>query len=143
MKLMQYTQPLAWPTFGRLSSLQDELNHLFDSSANSWVPALDVHEDKESYTVCVELPGLNLEDIQVQLQDDSLVISGERKGQEKQEGTEIHRQERSYGKFSRALTFPTAVNGDKIKASYKAGVLTVTVPKTEEAKPKQITISDN
>jgi HSP20 family protein len=137
MKLMQYTQP-----FGRLTTLQDELNRLFDSSVGGWTPALDVHEDKDSYTIRVDLPGLNIEDIQVQLQDEALVISGERKSETPKEGSEVHRQERFYGKFSRALTFPTAVAGDKVKAAYKGGILTVTLPKAEEAKPKQITVSE-
>ena len=137
MKLMQYTRPgLAWPT------LQDELNRLFDSSAEVWTPALDVHEDKDSYTIRVELPGMSIEDIQVSLQDDALQISGERKSETVKEGSEVHRQERFYGKFSRALTFPTAVAGDKVKASYKGGILTVTLPKAEEAKPKTITIGE-
>ena len=143
MKLMQYTRPgLAWPTFGRLASLQDELNRLFDSPVEGWTPALDVHEDKESYTVRVELPGMKREEIEVSLQDGALIISGERKTETRKDDTEVHRQERFYGKFSRALTFPTAVAGDKVKAAYKDGILTVTVPKAEEAKPRHITISE-
>jgi HSP20 family protein len=143
MKLMQYTRSgLGWPTFGRLASLQDELNRLFDSTVEGWAPALDVHEDKDSYTVRVELPGMKREEIEVSLQDDALVISGERKAEERKEDTEVHRQERYYGKFSRTLSFPTAVAGDKVKATYKDGVLGITVPKAEEAKPKQINISE-
>jgi len=103
MKLMQYTRPgLA---FDRLANLQDELTRLFDSSAEGWTPALDVHEDKDSYTIRVELPGMKREEIQVSLQDEALIISGERKADAKKEETEVHRQERFYGKFSRALTF--------------------------------------
>ena len=80
MKLMQYTRPgLGWPTFGRLTTLQDELTRLFDSSAEGWTPALDVHEDKDSYSIRVELPGMKREEIEVSLQDEALVISGERK----------------------------------------------------------------
>jgi len=140
MKLMQYTRPgLA---FDRLANLQDELTRLFDSSAEGWTPALDVHEDKDSYTIRVELPGMKREEIQVSLQDEALIISGERKADAKKEETEVHRQERFYGKFSRALTFPTAVAGDKVTAAYKDGVLTVTLPKAEQAKPKQINISE-
>jgi HSP20 family protein len=140
MKLVQYTTR---PTFGRLTNLQDELEKLFGSAEQVWTPALDVHEDKENYTVRVEVPGVKIEDIQVSLQDDALVISGERKAETINEGTEVHRQERFYGKFSRALTFPSNVAGDKVKAAYKGGILTVTVPKVEEAKPKQITVSEN
>ena len=80
MKLMQYQRPgLAWPTFGRLASLQDELDRLFESPLTGWAPALDVHEDKDNFTIRVELPGLKREDIDVSLQDGALVISGERK----------------------------------------------------------------
>jgi len=143
MKLMQYTTPgLGWPAFGRLSTLQDELTRLFDSSVEGWAPALEVHEDKDSYTIRVELPGMKREDIEISLHDGALVISGERKSEAKKEDTEVHRQERYYGKFSRALTFPTAVAGDKVSAAYKDGVLTVTLPKAEDAKPKQINISE-
>jgi len=143
MKLVHYQRPgLAWPTFGRLANLQDELDRLFESPLPAWAPALDVHEDKESYTVRVELPGLKREDIAVSLQDDALVISGERKTETIKEDTEVHRQKRFYGKFSRALTLPTAVSGDQVKAAYKDGILTVTLPKAEEAKPKQVVVSE-
>jgi HSP20 family protein len=143
MKLVQYTRPgVAWPTFGRLASLQDELNNLFESSLQAWTPALDVYEDKDGYSIRVELPGMRREEIEVSIQDDALVISGERKAEEAKEGTEVHRQERFYGKFSRVLTLPNAVAGDKVKASYKDGVLTVTLPKAEEAKPRQISVSE-
>lgn len=143
MKLMQYTRPaLAWPNFGRLANLQDELDRLFESPLQAWAPALDVHEDKEGFNIRVELPGMRREDIEVSLQDGALVISGERKADEIKEGVEVHRQERYFGRFSRALTLPTAVAGDKVKAAYKDGVLIVTLPKAEEAKPKQITVSE-
>jgi HSP20 family protein len=90
----------------------------------------------------VELPGLKREDIAVSLDDGVLVVSGERKTETVDEGTEIHRQERYYGKFSRALTLPSAVAADKVKAAYKDGILTVTLPKAEEAKPKQIAVGE-
>ncbi|MDD5138682.1 MAG: Hsp20/alpha crystallin family protein [Verrucomicrobiales bacterium] len=144
MKLIQCERPgLVGLGFGRLSNLQDELDRLFESPLTGWAPAVDVHEDKDSFIVSTELPGLKREDIEVTLQDGALVISGERKAEVKQEGVEIHRQERYYGKFQRALTLPTPVALDKIKAQYKDGVLTVTLPKVEEAKPKQIDISVN
>jgi HSP20 family protein len=143
MKLMQYARPgVVWPTFGRLTNLQDELDRLFESPLQAWTPALDVHEDKDGYSIRVELPGMKREEIEVSIQDDALIISGERKAESVAEGTEVHRQERFYGKFSRALTLPAAVAGDKVKAAYKDGVLTVSLPKAEEAKPRQITISE-
>jgi HSP20 family protein len=125
-----------------LANLEDELERLFESPLRAWAPALDVHEDKDGYTIRVELPGMKREEIEVSIQDDALIISGERKAETVSEGTEVHRQERYHGKFSRALTLPTAVAGDKVKAAYKDGVLTVTLPKAEEAKPKQIAVSE-
>jgi HSP20 family protein len=122
--------------------LQDELDRLFESPSQAWAPALEVHEDKDGYTIRVELPGTRREDIEVSLQDGALVISGERKAEAIKEDTEVHRQERYFGKFSRTLTLPTAVSGDKVKAAYKDGILTVTLPKAEEAKPKQIAVGE-
>src|ERR1700690_1763966 len=142
MKLVQNQGPgLVCPSFGRLSSLQDELDRLFESPLTGWEPALDVHEDKDNFAVRTELPGLKREDIEVSFQDGTLVISGERKAEENAEGTEVHRQERVYGKFQRILTLPTPIAADKIKAQYKDGVLTVTLPKAEEAKPKKIDVN--
>jgi HSP20 family protein len=129
--------------FGRLSNLQDELDRLFESPLRAWAPALDVREDKDSFVIRAELPGLKREDIEVSLQDGALVISGERTVEKVEEGVEVHRQERYYGKFQRALTLPEPVAADKVKADYKDGVLTVTLPKTEEAKPKKIDVSVN
>ncbi len=143
MKLVQYQRPtLGWPSFGRLSSLQDELDRLFESPVTAWAPALDVQEDKNSFNIRVELPGMKREDIEVTLQDGALVITGERKEEKVHEDTTVHRQERYYGKFSRALTLPAVVSGDQVKAQYKDGILIVTLPKAEEAKPKAITVSE-
>jgi HSP20 family protein len=144
MKLTTYQRPgLTWPTFGRLLNLNDELDRLLETPLQAWAPALDVHEDKDKFTVNLELPGLKREDISVHLEDGSLIISGERKVETISEETEVHRRERYYGKFSRALTLPTAVAADQVKAAYKDGILTVTLPKAEAAKPKQIDVSVN
>jgi HSP20 family protein len=144
MKLVTYQRPgLGWPSFGRLLNLNDELDRLFEVSAQAWAPALDVQEDKEKFTVNLELAGLKREDINVHLEDGSLIISGERKSETLSEDTEVHRQERHYGKFSRALTLPVAVAPDQVKASFKDGILSVTLPKAEEAKPKQIDVTVN
>jgi HSP20 family protein len=144
MKLIQYERPgLAWPTFGRLASLQEELDSLFESPLRAWAPVVDVREDADNFVIRAELPGLKRDDISVSLQDGALVISGERTVEKVEDGVEVHRQERYYGKFQRALSLPAPVAADKIKAQYKDGVLTVTLPKAEEAKPKQIDISVN
>jgi HSP20 family protein len=139
MRLIQCEQP----GLGRLTNLQDELDRLFGSQSEFWAPALDVQEDKDNYVFHAELPGLKREDIEVSLQDGTLVISGERKVEKVEEGVEVHRQERYYGKFQRALTLPEPVAADKVRADYKDGVLTVTLPKTEAAKPKKIDVSVN
>jgi HSP20 family protein len=141
MKLIQCERP-GLAAFGRLTSLQDELDRLFGTQT-VWTPALDVQESKDNYIFRAELPGLKREEIDVSLQDDTLVISGERKVEKVEEGVEVHRQERYYGKFQRTLTLPEPVATDKVKADYKDGVLTVTLPKTEAAKPKKIDVSVN
>lgn len=138
MRLIQCERP----ALGRLTNLQDELDRLFGTQT-VWAPALDVQESKDNYIFRAELPGLKREDIDVSLQDDTLVISGERKVEKVEEGVEVHRQERYYGKFQRTLTLPEPVAADKVKADYKDGVLTVTLPKTEAAKPKKIDVSVN
>src|ERR1700685_4451730 len=136
MRLIQCERP----GLGRLTNLQDELDRLFGTQA-VWAPALDVQESKDNYIFRAELPGLKREEIDVSLQDDTLVISGERKVEKVEEGVEVHQQERYYGKFQRTLTLPEPVAADKVKAEYKDGVLTVTLPKTEAAKPKKIDVS--
>ena len=142
MRLIQYERPaLAGFGLGRLTTLQDQLEQLFDTQS-AWVPALDVAENKDGFRVRLELPGLKREDIDVALNDGDLVISGERKVEAAEEGTTVHLQERNYGKFSRTLTLPTAVATDKVTAAYRDGILNVTLPKAEEAKPKNITVSE-
>jgi HSP20 family protein len=154
MNLTRYQRPeLAWPGFGRLSSLRDELDRLFESPwtelartsqlLSGWTPALDVHEDKDNFVVQAELPGMKREEIDVSLHDGALSLSGERKTEKKYEEAEVYRTERFFGKFQRTVTLPAPVAADKVKAQYKDGVLTITLPKTEEAKPKQIDVNVN
>lgn len=143
MKLIQYERPaLAGFGFGRLAGLEDELDQLFGASLPTWAPALDVREDKDQYTVNLELAGFKREDISVQIEDGNLVIAGERKAETVNEGTAVHRQERYYGKFSRVLSLPLPIADNQVKAAYKDGVLTVTLPKAEQAKPKQIAVGE-
>lgn len=154
MNLTRYQRPdLAWPGFGRLSSLRDELDRLFESPwtelartsqlLSGWTPALDVYEDKDNFVVRAELPGMKREDIDVSLHDGALSVSGERKTEKQYEEAEVYRRERFFGKFQRTVSLPAPVAADKVKAQYKDGVLTITLPKTEEAKPKQIDVNVN
>jgi HSP20 family protein len=140
MRLIQCQTPTV---FGQFSRLQNELDRLFSAPTATWTPRLDVLEDKDNFVVRVETPGLKREDIQVSLEEGDLVIAGERKAETLPEGTDVHHTERFYGKFQRAVTLPAAVAADKVKADYKDGVLTITLPKAEEAKPRQIAINVN
>jgi len=153
MNLIKWQRPTlaTWPTFGRLSDLRDEIDRLFASPLgeltrtshllSGWTPTLDVYEEKDHFIVKAELPGMKKEDIEVSFHDGSLGISGERKSETKHEDAEVYRAERFFGRFQRTVTLPTSVAVDKAKASYMDGVLTVTLPKTEEAKPKHIEVS--
>lgn len=152
MKLIRYQEPelSTWTPFNRLSTLRDEMNRIFDLSLpgftrdtglfSGWSPSLDVYQDKDSLYVKCELPGMKKEDIEITLHDGILSLSGERKHEEKHEEGESFRSERFFGKFHRSVTLPTSVDAGKVSASYKDGILTVTLPKTEEAKPKQIEV---
>jgi len=155
MSLIRYQSPeLAnWTPFDRLSSLRDEVNRLFDVSQpgfgsardsslfSGWTPALDVYQDKDNVFVKAELPGMKKEDIDISLEKGMLSISGERKHEKESGEGENYRSERYFGKFHRSITLPTAIEAAKVTAAYTDGVLTVTLPKAEEAKPKQIEVN--
>ena len=140
-----------WPGFGRLTNLRDEIDRLFEAPLaeltrssqllSGWTPALDLYENKDNFFVKAELPGLKKEEIDVSLHDGSLSISGERKSEDKYQDAEVYRAERFLGKFQRTVTLPAPVAADKIKAQYTDGILTITLPKTEEAKPKHIEVN--
>ncbi|SRR5581483_10127580 len=152
MSLIRYQPPelSTWTPFDGLSSLRDDLNRLFDFTFpgtretglfTGWSPALDVHQDKDNVFVKCELPGMKKEEIDISLHDGMLSISGERKHESEHKEGESFRSERYFGKFHRSIALPTAVDAGKVKAAYKDGILTVTLPKAEEAKPKQIEVS--
>ena len=135
--------------FDRFANLREEFDRVFDTSfgsvfrplgsLNRWNPAVDVYQNKDQYTVQAELPGLKKEEIELSLNGDTLTISGERKQETKSE--EGSRTERFFGKFQRSVILPVPVNAEKVNATYKDGILTVVLPKAEEAKPKQIPVS--
>lgn len=153
MTLTRWQRPeLSWSPFRQLSSLRDEIDRVFEAPfaalseasqpfGGGWAPALDLYEDKDSFVVKLEVPGMKKDELEVSLQDGVLSISGERKAEQKHESTETHRSERFFGRFQRAVTLPTRVEGDKVAASYQDGILTITLPKAEEVKPKQIPIN--
>lgn len=155
MNIVKWQRPTlsTWPSFGRLADLRNEIDRLFESPLSEltrtshllsgWTPALDVYEDKDSFVVKAELPGMKKEEIEVSLHDGSLSISGERKTESKREDSEVYRAERFFGRFQRTVSLPTTVAADKVKAAYNDGILTITLPKTEEAKPKKIDVAVN
>ncbi len=111
-----------------------------ESTAASWSPDVDVLETKDEYTVALEAPGLSKGDIKISLQDNVLVVKGEKREGETQQGVNFHRCERCWGSFRRSFSLPSPVQADKVGAVYKDGVLTITVPKAEEAKAKEIPV---
>jgi len=153
MTLTRWTRPevSTWTPLLHLNTLRDEIDRLFETPLmefnrtaqqflSGWLPAVDLYEDKDSVVVRAELPGMKKEDIEISLHDGVLTLSGERKAEEKYKGATACRSERFVGRFQRTLTLPTAVNGDKVSATYSDGILTVTLPKAEEAKPKHIPV---
>ena len=152
MSLIRYQTPYlqTWNPANRLSTLRDEMNRLFDFSLPAWAPedrsfsgwnpALDVYQDQDHVYVKCELPGLKKEQIDISLHENTLSISGERKNERETKEGETSRTERFFGRFSRSVTLPTLVQGDNVKAQYKDGILTVTLAKAEEAKPRQIKV---
>lgn len=149
MTLTRWHKPnLTLDPFEQLSHLRNEVTRLFDSpfatlgqGFNAWSPAVDLYEDKDNVIVKAELSGMKKEDIDVSLHEGTLTISGERKSEREEKNGETYRSERFCGRFQRSVLLPASVQGDKVNASYKDGILTITLPKAEEAKPKQIEIN--
>lgn len=121
----------------------DFINRGIFRLSDEWAPGVDVVETKDEVVVRAEVPGMTKEDISVTLQDNVLTLRGEKKQEQAENGATYHRVERMYGSFVRSFTLPTVVQADKVKAAYKDGVLTITLPKAEEVKPKEISITVN
>lgn len=137
-----------------VSSLQNEIDRVFDrffpsrdrdeegpSQEAVWRPRMDLIETDDSYRIHLDMPGMNRDELTISYQDNELVISGERANDRLSEDEEYVRVERSFGHFRRAFTLPRTVDEEKISATYENGVLTITVPKTEKVKPRQIEIN--
>ncbi len=136
--------PFFTPFFDRFFDLDpfrsEALASSEELSKGNWLPAVDVKETADAYVVHAELPGLSKEDIQVTLENNVLRLSGERRFEKKDEKDNYHRIERAYGTFSRSFTLGAGTMADKVKAEFKDGVLTITIPKSEETKPRAIAI---
>ena len=132
--------------FGLLSNHMDRmLSEMFNGGSSiddstEWSPRVDVHETKDAYHVQLDLPGLDRDDVKVKFEENILTLSGERKYETRNDEKEFRHIERVYGKFTRSLRLAKDVDAQKIQASFKNGVLDITLPKAEEVKPKEIEI---
>jgi len=149
---------IRWEPFRDLVSLQDRMNRIFDEAfrgagrsgaeedwalGGSWAPVVDIYEQGHDIVLKAELPGVDPKDVDVRVENNVLTLRGERKFDNEVKKENYHRVERAYGTFSRSFTLPNVVDTEKIKAEFKDGLLRLTLPKKEEAKPKQISISVN
>jgi len=145
---------IRWEPARELHTMQSELNRLFGTffdsptpgngrraAVRSWIPAMDVVENDNEYVLRADLPGLSEGDVNVELDDNVLRISGERKSEHEERKDSYYRAERAYGRFSRSLTLPEGVSADGIKANFDNGVLEVRIEKPEQRKPQKVAIS--
>ena len=137
-----------WDPFRDVATLSDEVERMFRqqlgnreaATAGAFAPALDVEESEDGFTLHVELPGVAPEDVEVSLEESVLTITGERRFYDEKDVDGFKRVERHFGRFHRAVRLPDRVNGDQVEAEYAHGMLTISVPKAEEAKPRRIEV---
>lgn len=142
---------IRWRPLGEVDSFRREMDRMFDNffgretdvadSSLTWYPSVDIKETKDDFVLMAEIPGMSKDDIKINISENTLTIKGEKKEEKKEEDHNYHRVERRYGTFQRSFTLPTQIQGDKVKAAYKDGVLTIMMPKKEEVKPKEIPIT--
>ncbi len=139
-----------------LLNVEREFNRLFKSFGNRfglnqengneeyenavWTPLTDISEDTDNFKIKLDLPGINKSDVKIAFSDSQLTISGERKQEKETKDSKFHRVERAYGKYYRSFTLPQQIQEDKIEAEFRDGQLIITIPKAEEAKPKEIEV---
>jgi HSP20 family protein len=136
-----------WEPF-RVSDIQTEVNRLFDNligrptsvSGRTWAPAVDMYATKDDLVITLELPGVSEKDVSVSITGDLLTVKGERRFENQVKEQDLLHVERTYGKFERVIQLPMAVQADRVKATYREGVLEIKLPKAEELKPKEIKI---
>jgi HSP20 family protein len=139
-----------WEPGREVDSLQSEVNRVFDaffggagsaSRARRWVPAMDLVETDDHLVLRADLPGMKREDVEIEIKDGALTVSGERKAEHEENAEGYYRVERAYGRFSRSLTLPDGIAPDAVEASFADGVLEVRIPKPAERKPHRVEIS--
>jgi HSP20 family protein len=140
---------IRWEPVAELNTIQNEMNRMFNtffdqtaptSSGRRWLPPMDLLETAEHYVLRADLPGLSDDDVDIQLQDNVLTVTGERNAEHEQQQEGYHRLERAFGTFSRSLTLPDGVDPDMIQAHVDRGVLEIMIPKPEQKKPRQVRI---
>jgi HSP20 family protein len=144
------------PVAGDLPAVANRLSRLLDetfrtwpgfaqedngSIVSAWLPPVDVYETREAVMIIAEVPGIRAEDVKISLENNVLTIRGEKRQEKRDENERVHRYERSYGLFERSFTLPATVDSDRITASYDGGVLTISLPKVERARPREITVT--
>ncbi len=148
-----------WEPFRDLMTVQERMNRIFDDAfrgaagrgqqeddwalGGTWAPPVDIYEQDGNLVLKAELPGIDPKDVDVRVENNVLTLTGERKFENEVKREQYHRVERAYGRFSRSFTLPNVVDTANSKAEFKEGLLRVVMPKREEAKPKQISISVN
>ena len=138
-----------WEPFREISSLQSEMNRLFNAAFDTpaaggsrrWAPPMDLLETDEQFVLRADLPGMGESDVNIELEDNVLTVSGERQAEHEEKGEGFHRVERAFGSFSRSLTLPKGVDPEGVAAAFDRGVLEVRIPKPEQRKPRKIAIS--
>ena len=143
---------IRWEPVRELSTIQSEMNRLFNTffdaptgagqaPARRWIPAMDLAESESDFILRADLPGLSEQDVKIELEDNVLTVSGERKSEHEERKEGFYRAERAYGSFSRSLTLPEGVDPERVSATFDRGVLEVRVPKPEAKKPRKVAIS--
>jgi len=142
---------IRWDPFKDLLTLRERMNRLFEEAfpfrteerefiGSTWVPAVDIYEKDNELVLTAEVPGVKEDDIEIKIEDNTLILKGERKFERETKEENYHRIERSYGSFYRSFTLPDYVDQDKIRAEYENGVLRIVMPKREELKPRKIKV---
>jgi len=137
-----------WEPFRNVSDIQTEVNRLFDNffgrpaagTGRTWAPPVDMYETKDDVVLALEVPGIREKDVAVSITGDLLSVKGERRFEQEVKEQELLHVERAYGKFERLIQLPMPVQADRVKATYRDGVLEIRMPKAEEVKPKQIKV---
>ena len=129
--------------FGNLGMLEDSLNRFFTTpaAARPWTPAVDILENEQSLVLKADIPGMTENEIGISIENGTLTLKGERKFEKQEDKAGYHRIERSYGTFARSFLLPDSVDAEHVAADYKNGLLTVTIPKKEVAKPRKIEVN--